>query len=94
MVFTTGTGPSKDKLAQERSVAFPILLAAGALLEDSGSICWWPKERRKRRWTGRRSRGTGSIGIIVEEAGGRSSNVRAERTIYTGNFLVPMEDSR
>ena len=27
------------------------------------------------------------LGIIVEEAGGRSTNVRGERTIYTGDFL-------
>ena len=27
------------------------------------------------------------LGIIVEEAGGRSTNVRGERTIYTGSFL-------
>ena len=27
------------------------------------------------------------LGIIVEEAGGRSTNVAEERTIYTGNFL-------
>jgi histidinol-phosphatase len=27
------------------------------------------------------------LGVIVEEAGGRSTNVRGERTIYTGNFL-------
>ena len=27
------------------------------------------------------------LGIIVEEAGGRSTNVLGERTIYTGDFL-------
>ncbi len=27
------------------------------------------------------------LGIMVEEAGGRSTNVRAERTIYTGQLI-------
>jgi histidinol-phosphatase len=27
------------------------------------------------------------LGIIVEEAGGRSTNVRGERTIYTGDLV-------
>jgi fructose-1,6-bisphosphatase/inositol monophosphatase family enzyme len=27
------------------------------------------------------------LGIIVEEAGGRSTNVKGERTIYTGDYL-------
>jgi histidinol-phosphatase len=27
------------------------------------------------------------LGIIVEEAGGRSTNLRGERTIYSGNLL-------
>jgi histidinol-phosphatase len=27
------------------------------------------------------------LGIIVEEAGGRSTNVQGERTIYTGDYL-------
>jgi len=26
------------------------------------------------------------LGVIVEEAAGKSTNVRGERTIYTGNF--------
>jgi fructose-1,6-bisphosphatase/inositol monophosphatase family enzyme len=27
------------------------------------------------------------LGIIVDEAGGRSTNVRGERTIYTGQLI-------
>jgi histidinol-phosphatase len=27
------------------------------------------------------------LGIMVEEAGGRSTNVRGERTIYTGQLI-------
>ena len=27
------------------------------------------------------------LGVIVEEAGGRSTNVRGERSIYTGTLL-------
>ncbi len=61
MVFTTGTGPSKDKLAQGATEA---------------ALDWTSKP-----WD------LAPLGIIVEEAGGRSTNVRGERTIYTGTLL-------
>jgi histidinol-phosphatase len=88
MVFTTGTGPSKDKLAQERIRRLPdsarsgralggfwqhMLVAEGA---TEAALDWTSKP-----WD------LGPLGIIVEEAGGRSTNVRGERSIYTGNFL-------
>jgi histidinol-phosphatase len=88
MVFTTGTGPSKDKLAQERIRRLPdsarsgralggfwqhMLVAEGA---TEAALDWTSKP-----WD------LAPLGIIVEEAGGRSTNVRGERTIYTGNFL-------
>src|SRR6266576_3581720 len=88
MVFTTGTGPSKDKLAQEKIRRLPdsarsgralggfwqhMLVAEGA---TEAALDWTSKP-----WD------LDPLGIIVEEAGGRSSNVRGERTIYTGNFL-------
>jgi histidinol-phosphatase len=88
MVFTTGTGPSKDKLAQERIRRLPdsarsgralggfwqhMLVAEGA---TEAALDWTSKP-----WD------LAPLGIIVEEAGGKSTNVRGERTIYTGNFL-------
>src|SRR6266478_4866637 len=88
MVFTTGTGPSKDKLAQEKIRRLPdsarsgralggfwqhMLVAEGA---TEAALDWTSKP-----WD------LAPLGIIVEEAGGRASNVRGERTIYTGNFL-------
>jgi histidinol-phosphatase len=88
MVFTTGTGPSKDKLAQERIRRLPdsarsgralggfwqhMLVAEGA---TEAALDWTSKP-----WD------LAPLGIIVEEAGGKSTNVRGERTIYSGNFL-------
>jgi histidinol-phosphatase len=88
MVFTTGTGPSKDKQAQERIRRLPeavrsgrafggfwqhMLVAEGAI---EAALDWTSKP-----WD------LAPLGIIVEEAGGRSTNVRGERTIYAGNLL-------
>jgi histidinol-phosphatase len=88
MVFTTGTGPSKDKLAQEKIRRLPdsarsgralggfwqhMLVAEGA---TEAALDWTSKP-----WD------LAPLGIIVEEAGGKSTNVLGERTIYTGNFL-------
>jgi len=88
MVFTTGTGPSKDKLAQEKIRRVPdaarsgralggfwqhMLVAEGA---TEAALDWTSKP-----WD------LAPLGIIVEEAGGRSTNVRGERTIYTGTLL-------
>src|ERR1700756_1030244 len=88
MVFTTGTGPSKDKLAQEKIRRVPdaarsgralggfwqhMLVAEGA---TEAALDWTSKP-----WD------IAPLGVIVEEAGGRSTNVRGERTIYTGTLL-------
>src|SRR5579864_1343800 len=88
MVFTTGTGPSKDKLAQEKIRRVPdaarsgralggfwqhMLVAEGA---TEAALDWTSKP-----WD------IAPLGVIVEEAGGRSTNVRGERTIYTGTYL-------
>src|SRR6266705_5901957 len=88
MVFTTGTGPSKNAAdqatirrlldASRSSRSFGgfwqhMLVAEGA---TEAALDWTSKP-----WD------LAPLGIIVEEAGGRSSNVRGERTIYTGNFL-------
>ena len=88
MVFTTGTGPSKGKEARERIRRLAdaarngraiggfwqhMLVAEGAI---DAALDWTSKP-----WD------LAPLGIIVEEAGGRSTNVLGERTIYTGDFL-------
>jgi len=90
MVFTTGPDQVKTNWLKKRFGAFRfcsqrralggfwqhMLVAEGA---TEAALDWTSKP-----WD------LAPLGIIVEEAGGRSSNVRGERTIYTGNFLVPM----
>jgi histidinol-phosphatase len=88
MVFTTGTGPSKD--AEDRARIRRLLdasrnsrclggfwqhmlVAEGAI---DAALDWTSKT-----WD------LAPLGIIVEEAGGRSTNVQGERTIYTGDYL-------
>jgi histidinol-phosphatase len=88
MVFTTGTGPSKGKQAREKIRRLAdaarngrglggfwqhMLVAEGAI---DAALDWTSKP-----WD------LAPLGIIVEEAGGRSTNVRGERSIYTGDFL-------
>src|ERR1700724_1850434 len=88
MVFTTGTGPSKGKQARERIRRLAdaarnaralggfwqhMLVAEGAI---DAALDWTSKP-----WD------LAPLGIVVEEAGGRSTNVRGERSIYTGDFL-------
>src|SRR5579863_383847 len=88
MVFTTGTGPSKN--AEDRARIRRLLdasrnsrclggfwqhmlVAEGAI---DAALDWTSKP-----WD------LAPLGIIVEEAGGRSTNVQGARTIYTGDFL-------
>jgi histidinol-phosphatase len=88
MVFTTGTGPSKnaedrarirrllDASRNSRSIGGfwqHMLVAEGAI---DAALDWTSKP-----WD------LAPLGIIVEEAGGRSTNVLGERTIYTGDYL-------
>lgn len=88
MVFTTGVGPSKDKAAQARIRRLPdsarsgralggfwqhMLVAEGAI---EAALDWTSKP-----WD------LAPLGIIVEEAGGKSTNLFGERTIYTGHLL-------
>jgi histidinol-phosphatase len=88
MVFTTGTGPSKnaaDRAKKRRlldaarsSRSFGgfwqhMLVAEGAI---EAALDWTSKP-----WD------LAPLGIIVEEAGGRSTNICGERTIYTGQLL-------
>ncbi|MBV9885104.1 MAG: histidinol-phosphatase [Acidobacteria bacterium] len=88
MVFTTGTGPSKN--AEDRARIRRLLdasrnsrclggfwqhmlVAEGAI---DAALDWTSKP-----WD------LAPLGIIVEEAGGRSTNVQGERTIYSGDYL-------
>src|SRR5467141_497552 len=88
MVFTTGTGPSKNREAIEKIRRLPdasrnsrafggfwqhMLVAEGAI---EAALDWTSKP-----WD------LAPLGIIVEEAGGRSTNLRGERTIYSGQLL-------
>ena len=88
MVFTTGTGPSKNAADQAKirrlldasrsSRSFGgfwqhMLVAKGSI---EAALDWTSKP-----WD------LAPLGIIVEEAGGRSTNARGERTIYTGQLI-------
>ena len=88
MAFTTGTGPSKnaedrarirrllDASRNSRSIGGfwqHMLVAEGAI---DAALDWTSKP-----WD------LAPLGIIVEEAGGMSTNVLGERTIYTGDYL-------
>ena len=88
MVFTTGTGPSKNAKDQTRirrlldaarnTRSFGgfwqhMLVAEGAI---EAALDWTSKP-----WD------LAPLGIIVEEAGGRSTNLRGERSIYSGQLL-------
>lgn len=88
MVFTTGTGPSKNAADQAKirrlldaarnSRSFGgfwqhMLVAEGAI---EAALDWTSKP-----WD------LAPLGIMVEEAGGRSTNAGGERTIYTGQLI-------
>src|SRR6202795_3369698 len=88
MVFTTGTGPSKnahdlakirellDAARNSRSFGgfWQHMLVAGGAVD--ATLDWTSKP-----WD------LAPLGIIVEEAGGHSTNLRGERTIYTGQLV-------
>jgi histidinol-phosphatase len=88
MVFTTGTGPSKDREAIAKIRRLPdaarsgrafggfwqhMLVAEGAI---EAALDWTSKP-----WD------LAPLGIIVEEAGGRSTTVAGKRSIYDGSLL-------
>src|SRR5712692_2364254 len=88
MVFTTGTGPSKDREAIAKIRRLPdaarsgrafggfwqhMLVAEGAI---EAALDWTSKP-----WD------LAALGIIVEEAGGRSTTVVGKRSIYTGQLV-------
>jgi histidinol-phosphatase len=88
MIFTTGTGPKKDAAARAtlRRLADAarhsralggfwqhMLVAEGAI---EAAVDWTSMP-----WD------LAPLGLIVEEAGGKSTNVGGQRTIYTGDFI-------
>jgi|SRR5208283_4895001 len=88
MIFTTGTGPIKDADARERMRRVAdasrnsrsmggfwqhMLVAEGAI---ECAVDWLSKP-----WD------LSPLGIIVEEAGGKSTTIDGERTIYKGRFV-------
>jgi histidinol-phosphatase len=88
MVFTTGTGPSKDREALAKIRRLPdaarsgrafggfwqhMLVAEGAI---EAALDWTSKP-----WD------LAPLGIIVEEAGGRSTTIAGKRSIYDGSLL-------
>jgi len=88
MVFTTGTGPTKNAAAREKIRRLAdaarnaramggfwqhMLVAEGAI---EAALDWTSKP-----WD------LAPLGLIVEEAGGKSTNVNQERNIYTGDLL-------
>jgi histidinol-phosphatase len=88
MVFTTGTGPTKSREDREKIRRLSdaakhgralggfwqhMMVAEGA---TEAALDWTSKP-----WD------LAPLGIIVEEAGGKATNVRGERTIYTGDLL-------
>jgi histidinol-phosphatase len=88
MIFTTGTGPSKDQDARaalrrlsdvarnSRSMGGfwqHMLVAEGAI---EAAVDWLSKP-----WD------LAPLGIIVEEAGGKSTTLDGERTIYRGQLI-------
>ncbi len=76
MVFTTGTGPSKNTHDQAKIRA---LLDAARSSRSFGGF--WQLDWTSKPWD------LAPLGIMVEEAGGRSTSVRGERTIYTGQLI-------
>ncbi|GAC1631877.1 MAG: hypothetical protein NVS9B14_04410 [Candidatus Acidiferrum sp.] len=57
MVFSTGTGPSKDSADQARIRNIWMQRGTAGRLADFGNICWWPRARWRRHSTGLPSRG-------------------------------------
>ncbi|HXN00105.1 MAG TPA: inositol monophosphatase family protein [Candidatus Dormibacteraeota bacterium] len=88
MVFTTGTGPTKDAEARaqirrmadgarnSRSIGGfwqHMLVAEGSI---EGALDWTSKP-----WD------LAPLGLIVEEAGGKATTITGERTIYSGALI-------
>ncbi len=88
MIFTTGTGPSKDGVTREKLRRLADAARSGRaiggfwqhMLVAEGAV-EVAVDLTSKPWD------LAPLGIIVEEAGGRSTNIRGERTIYTGQLV-------
>ena len=88
MVFSTGTGPKKSMAQREKLRRLADAAKNGRMLGGfwqhmlvaEGSI-EVAVDLTSQPWD------LASLGIIVEEAGGRSTNIAGERTIYSGDFI-------
>jgi histidinol-phosphatase len=88
MIFTTGTGPSKSGEAREKLRRLADAARGGRaiggfwqhMLVAEGAV-EVAVDLTSKPWD------LAPLGIIVEEAGGRSTNLRGERTIYTGQLV-------
>src|SRR3984893_3245530 len=88
MVFTTGTGPSKTGEAREKLRRLADAARGGRaiggfwqhMLVAEGAV-EVAVDLTSKPWD------LAPLGIIVEEAGGRSTNLGGERTIYTGQLV-------
>jgi len=88
MAFTTGAGPSKDAAARARLRKLLDTARNGRsiggfwqhMLVAEGSV-EAAVDLTSKPWD------LAPLGIIVEEAGGRSTNIAGVRTIYTGDFV-------
>jgi histidinol-phosphatase len=88
MVFSTGTGPKKSAVQREKLRRLADAAKNGRMLggfwqhmlvaEGSTEVA---VDLTSQPWD------LAPLGIIVEEAGGRSTNIQGERTIYTGDFV-------
>jgi histidinol-phosphatase len=88
MIFTTGTGPSKSGEAREKLRRLADAARGGRaiggfwqhMLVAEGAV-EVAVDLTSKPWD------LAPLGIIVEEAGGSSTNLRGERTIYTGQLV-------
>jgi len=88
MVFTSGTGPSKNRERREKMRRLMDAANHGRSLGGSWQHMLVAEgaieaavELRAKPWD------LAPLGIIVEEAGGRSTSVGGERTIYDGSLV-------